>query len=87
MISKDVQIIINVFSHKKMSTYMGKSRVDLINIEIDKILNGNMEFGTDAVKLVSVMPYIPNNQFFGKQLIYNVPNFNQRRGKQNEHKI
>lgn len=86
-IFKDVQMVINIFSHKNMSTYKSKSRVDLINIEVDKILNGNMDFGIDAVELVSVMPYIPNTNFAGKQIIYNVPNFNQRRCKHNEHKI
>lgn len=86
-IFKDVQIVLNIFSHKDVSTYRGKSRVDLINIEVDKILNGNMDFGIDAVELVSVIPYIPNNNFFGKQIIYNVENFNQRRCKHNEHKI
>lgn len=86
-IFKDVQIVINIFSHKDMSTYKGKSRVDLINIEVDKILNGNMDFGVDAVELVSVMPYIPNANYAGKQIIYNVPNFNQRRCRHNEHKI
>ena len=29
-------LIPNIFSHKDMGTYKGKSRVDLINIEIDK---------------------------------------------------
>lgn len=87
MIFKDVQIVLNVFSHKDMGTYKGKSRVDLINIEIDKILNGNYSFGIDMVELVSVMPYTPNYKFSGKQLIYNVPNFNQRRCQHNEHRI
>ena len=84
---KDVQIVINIFSHKNMSTYKGKSRVDLLNIEVDKILNGNMDFGIDSVQLYSVMPYLPNNHFFGKQIIYTVQNFNQRRCRHNEHKI
>lgn len=79
--------MVNVFSHKSASTYKGKSRVDLINIEVDKILNGNLNFGIDAVELVSVMPYIPNNNFFGKQIVYNVQNFNQRRCKHNEHPL
>lgn len=87
MIFKDVQIVIYVFSHKDMGTYKGKSRVDLINIEVDKILNGNDDFGVDKVELVSVLPYIPNSNFSGKQIIYNVPNFNQRRCKHNEHKV
>lgn len=86
-IFKDVQIVVNIFTHKDMSTYGSKSRVDLINIEVDKILNGNMDFGVDAVDLVSVMPYIPNIHYAGKQIIYNVPNFNQRRCRHNEHKI
>lgn len=86
-IFKDVQIVVNIFSHKKMSTYKSRSRVDLINIEVDKILNGNMDFGVDAVELVSVMPYLPNPSFAGKQIIYNVPNFNQRRCRHNGHKV
>ncbi|WP_024348496.1 hypothetical protein [Lacrimispora indolis] len=87
MLFKDVQIVVNIFSHKNSSTYKGKSRVDLINIEVDKILNGNFDFGIDKVDLVSVMPYIPNSSFFGKQIIYTVPNFNQRRCKHNEHPL
>lgn len=87
MIFKDVQIVVNIFSHKEKGTYKGNSRVDLLNIEVDKILNGNYDFGIDEVKLVSVMPYSPNSNFFGKQLIYNAPNFNQRRCKHNGHKI
>lgn len=87
MLFKDVQIVINIFSHKDSSTYKGDSRVDLINIEVDKTLNGSFDYGIDKVDLVSVMPYIPNNKFFGKQVIYTVPNFNQRRCKHNEHQI
>lgn len=87
MMFKDIQIVINIFSHKDSSSYKGKSRVDLINIEIDKILNGNYDFGIDKVNLVSVMPYIPNSSFFGKQIVYTVPNFNQRRCKHNEHPL
>lgn len=87
MLFKDVQIVVNIFSHKNSSTYKGKSRVDLINIEVDKILNGNFDFGIDKVDLVSVMPYIPNSSFFGKQIIYTAPNFNQRRCKHNEHPL
>lgn len=87
-IFKDVRIVINVFSHKEMCTYNGKSRVDLINIEVDKILNGNNNFGIDEVQLVSVSPYFDaGNKFSGKQMIYNVQNFNQRRCRHNEHKI
>lgn len=87
MLFKDVQIVINIFSHKDSSTYKGDSRVDLINIEVDKTLNGSFDYGIDKVDLVSVMPYIPNNKFFGKQIIYTVQNFNQRRCKHNEHQI
>lgn len=84
---KDVQIVVDIFSHKSASTYGGKSRVDLICIEVDKFLNGNMDFGIDSVDLVSVLPYCPGADFFGKQIIYNVQNINQRRCKHNEHKI
>lgn len=84
---KDVQIVVNVFGHKDKSLYKGKSRIDLMAVEVDKILNGNYDFGIDAVELISVMPYCPHMNYFGKQLIYNVQHFNQRRGRGNEHKI
>lgn len=87
-IIKNVQIVINVFSHKDHSTYKGKTRVDLICTEIDKTLNGNQEFGIDTADLISVMPYyLAGNNYFGKQMIYNVQNFNQRRCRHNEHKF
>lgn len=92
---KTVQVVINLFSHKDVGTCtqiigdtcICDTIVDKLCIEIDKILNGSFDYGVDEVQLVSVMPYIPNPIFFGKTLIYNVPNFNQRRCKHNEHKI
>lgn len=84
-IIKDVQIVINIFSHKDMSRYKGKSRVDLLCIEVDKILNGSQDFGIDSVDLVSVLPYTPNSKHAGKQMIYNVQNLNQRRCAYREH--
>lgn len=84
---KDVQMIINIFSHKNQAPLNGKSRVDLLNIEVDKLLNGNMDYGIDAVELVSVLPYIPNNTYYGKQMIYNIPDFNQRRCRHHEHTL
>ena len=84
---KDVQIVINVFAHKDKSLHKGKSRVDLLSIEIDKIMNGNYNFGIDAMELISVLPYNPNVNYYGKQFIYNSKNLNQRRCRSNEHKI
>lgn len=82
---KDIQIVINIFSHKDMSRHKGKSRVDLLCIEVDKILNGSKNFGIDSVDLVSVLPYLPNNKYAGKQMIYNVQNLNQRRCMYGDH--
>lgn len=84
---KTAQIVINVFAHKDKTLVGYDSRVDMINIEIDKLLNGNMDFGIDEIELSSVSPYHPQTKFVGKQLVYNVMNFNQRRCKHNEHKV
>lgn len=84
MMFKDVQLVINVFSHKTIGTYYGKSRVDLLTSEIDKMLNGNQDYGIDAAQLKQVTPYIPNDLYFGKTMYYTALNFNQNRGQCNE---
>lgn len=87
MVHKDIQIEIRVFSHKGIGTYQGKSRVDLLSIELDKMLNGSQNYGIDAAQLKYVSPYIPNDSYFGKTLVYVSYNFNQNRGRGNEHPL
>lgn len=87
MMFKDIQIAISVFSHKDVGSYQGKSRVDLIAIELDKLLNGNQDYGIDAAQLKQVSPYLPNDSYFGKTLFYRAYNLNQNRGRGNEHPL
>lgn len=86
-IFKTVQIVLNIFSHKNEKTYKNDVRVDILNVEMDKILNGNYGYGIDSVELKSVLPYCPNNNYYGKQLVYNVLKLNQKGCIHNEHKV
>ena len=95
---KDLQIVVNVFSHKEQicheqnlyeqgsqeessdtqASAPGENRVDLICAEIDRILNGNRDFGIDGVSLVSVLAHSPAKDYYGKQLTYAALDFNQK---------
>ena len=87
MMFKDIQIAISVFSHKTIGSYQGVSRVDLLAIEIDKLINGNQDYGIDAAQLKQMSPYIPNDSNYEKTMFYRAYNLNQNRGRGNEHPI
>ncbi len=74
---KDLQIVVNVFSHGEHVSE--SNRVDLLCGEIDGMLNGSPDFGIEDVKLVSVLPYSPAENYYGKQLTYAILDFNQKK--------
>lgn len=76
---KDIHIVVNVFSHKEHIVNGENNQVDVLCSEIDGILNGSQDFGIDHVNLVSVLSYSPAENYYGKQLIYAVLDFNQKR--------
>ena len=60
-----------------MSTGLGYTRVDKLQSIIDKMLNGNKQFGIEEIELKSNVPLVVNNTHRGKTLYYQVLNFNQ----------
>lgn len=75
---KNVNIYFWVFSHQDiMDTGKGYTRVDFIQSEIDKIMNGNYNFGIDNVNLKYSKPFKPNAKFGGVELLYQVEDLNQ----------
>lgn len=82
---KYLDIHIWIFSSQSISdTGNGYTRVDYIQSRIDKIMNGNYDFGIDEVGLRSSYIFRPNAKFGGKELIYRVPEFNQKRCGEND---
>lgn len=75
---KNVELRIDIFSHQdSMATGLGYTRVDKLQSIIDKMLNGNKQFGIDEIELKSNVPLVVNNTHRGKTLYYQVLNFNQ----------
>ena len=75
---KDVSLNFYIFTHQSImnlnDTY---TRVDCIQSEIDKIINGNFDFGIDMAGLKGSYQFRPNAKFGGVELTYNIPNLNQ----------
>ena len=77
---KNVELHIWIFSHQDiMNTDYGYTRVDYIQYQVDKLLNGNYNFGIDSINLVTSRMFKPNTKFGGVELIYDVPDINQNR--------
>jgi len=75
-----VELHIWVFTHQDiMNTAFGYTRVDYIQNQIDKLLNGNFHYGIDEIRLVSSKMFRPNAKFGGVELVYIIPDINQSR--------
>lgn len=67
-----------IFSHQNvMDTGLGYSRVDKIQSEVDKLMNGSYQFGIDKAELKGSYQFRPNINFGGVELVYKIPNLNQ----------
>ena len=67
-----------IFSHQDvMDTGLGYTRVDKIQSEIDKLINGTYSLGIDKAELKGSYQYKVLKNYTGVELIYQVPNLNQ----------
>lgn len=67
-----------IFTHQNiLDTGLGYSRVDKIQSEIDKIMNGSYQFGIDKAELKGSYQFRPTASYGGVELVYRVPNLNQ----------
>lgn len=78
---KTVELHFYIFSHQDhMRTQFGYSRIDYIQHQIDKILNGSTIIGIDNIQLKKSIPLLFGTMpYRGKELIYTVLNLNQDR--------
>jgi hypothetical protein len=77
-IIKYLEIHFWIFSHQNvMDTGLGYTRVDKIQSEIDKIMNGSYQFGIDQAQLKGSYQYKVLQDFTGVELVYDVPNLNE----------
>ena len=79
-------MVIYVFAYcskNLMQTYHRKgqagTRVDILVSDIDKILNGNSEFGIGPLEWAGSSIYKPAQPYYGRMLVYRVGTFRRAR--------
>ena len=76
---KDMKMIIFAYCHKDIMRYSKKgyygTRVDILVDMIERKLRDSYDFGIGKPELVSVTNFFPNNNYYGRQLDYNIPEF------------
>lgn len=80
-----VYLYVFAYCHKKiMQSYKKKgrvgTRVDILAENVDRLLNGNKDFGIGRLRLVSDDVYKPNNSYYGRFLCYEAVDFNRKMG-------
>ena len=76
---KDMKIIVLAYCHKNIMKYSKKgyygTRVDILADMVERKLRDSYDFGIGKPELISVTNFFPNNKYYGRQLIYKVPEF------------
>lgn len=79
---KDMKLIVWAYSHKDGMRYSKKgysgTKVDILVDMIEKQLRESDEFGIGKPQLLSCTYFIPNSKYYGKQMIYNMPDFKMK---------
>ena len=76
---KDAKLTIWVYSHKDGMRYSKEgysgTKVDILADMIERQLRESNEFGVGKLQLLSCTYFIPNSKYYGKQMVYNMPDF------------
>lgn len=76
---KDMKLIIWTYAHKQCMKYYKKgysgTRVDILADMVERQLRDSDKFGIGKLELQSVTYFFPNNKYYGKQMIYSMPDF------------
>lgn len=76
---KTIQITVFCISHQNLLRLPGGKglRTDVMAFQVDKIMNGNTEFGLGTVELVSSREFNPITGYCGRETVYRVKDFNR----------
>ena len=79
---KDMKIIIWAYCHKDTMKYSKKgysgTKVDILADMVESQLRESDKFGIGKLQLLSCTYFSPNSKYYGKQLVYNMPDFKLR---------
>ena len=74
---KDINMLFWIFTHQSLMRTENGIRTDIISNEVDKILNGNKNFGLGTSELKKVLRINPAKDYHGRSLIYKTVDFNR----------
>ena len=74
---KDINMLFWIFTHQSLMRTENGIRTDIIANEVDKILNGNKNFGLGTSELKKVLRINPAKDYHGRSLIYKTVDFNR----------
>ena len=76
---KDMKIWIWAYCHKENMKYSKKgyigTKADILVDMIERQLRESNKFGIGKLQLVSVEHFFPNRNYYGRQMIYTMPDF------------
>lgn len=76
---KDVQIIVWVYCHKDIMKYAKRgyqgTRADILADMVERQVRDSYDFGIGKPQLVSVTNFRQYSKFYGRQLIFTIPEF------------
>lgn len=76
---KDMKLIVWEYCHKDGMKYSKKgysgTKVDILADMIERNLRNSEKFGIGKLELMSCTYFSPSNKHYGKQLVFNVPDF------------
>lgn len=80
---KDIKIVVWCYCHKDIMKYSKKgyygTRVDILADMVERQLRDSYDFGIGKPELISATCFYPNTGYYGRKLIYNVPEFMVKR--------
>lgn len=76
---KDMKLIVWAYCHKDTMKYSKKgysgTKVDILADMVESQLRESDKFGIGKLQLLSCTYFSPNSKYYGKQLVYNMPDF------------
>lgn len=76
---KNMKMIVLAYCHKDIMQYSKEgycgTRVDILADMVERKLRNSYDFGIGKPELISVTNYFHNNKYYGRQLVYNIPQF------------
>lgn len=76
---KDMKVFIWAYCHKSVMKYSKKgytgTRADILADMIERLLRESDKFGIGKLQLQNVEHFFPNKEYYGRQMIYHMPDF------------